>query len=140
MLLITGSFVERGLVKCIANRNTCQTRAPRAKPRAESVGPGEELGTANIVDWTMQHRTVKNGFGYKCWTQDQIHWAYAGNAAEASEGLVQRFTNASARCRFPLYGSEGPDALQPDVWQHVAVVLSRGRIDVYLDGKKLHRR
>jgi hypothetical protein len=71
---------------------------------------GLGLGTEDIVDWTMQHRTLKNAFGYKCWTQDQIHWAYAGNAAEASEGLVHRFRNASATCRFPLYGSEGPDS------------------------------
>ena len=52
---------------------------------------GLGLGTKDIVDWTMQHRTLKNAFGYKCWTQDQIHWAYAGNAAEASEGLVHRY-------------------------------------------------
>ena len=58
----------------------------------------------------MQHRTLKNAFGYKCWTQDQIHWAYAGNAVEASDGLVHRFRNASPLCRFPLYGSEGPDS------------------------------
>jgi len=71
---------------------------------------GLGLGTADIVDWTMQHRTLKNAFGYKCWTQDQIHWAYAGNAAEASDGLVHRFRNASPLCRFPLFGSEGPDS------------------------------
>lgn len=71
---------------------------------------GLGLGTADIVDWTMQHRTLKNAFGYKCWTQDQIHWAYAGNAVEASEGLVHRFRDASPLCRFPLYGSEGPDS------------------------------
>ena len=71
---------------------------------------GVGLGTKDIVDWTMRHRTLKNAFGYKCWTQDQIHWAYAGNAAEASEGLVRRFRNASPKCRFPLYGSEGPDS------------------------------
>jgi len=71
---------------------------------------GLGLGTADIVDWTMQHRTLKNAFGYKCWTQDQIHWAYAGNAAEAQDGLIHRFRNASTRCRFPLYGSQGPDS------------------------------
>ncbi len=71
---------------------------------------GLGLGTADIADWTMQHRTLKNAFGYKCWTQDQIHWAYTGNASEASDGLVHRFRNASPMCRFPLYGSEGPDS------------------------------
>ncbi len=71
---------------------------------------GLGLGTADIVDWTMQHRTLRNAFGYRCWTQDQIHWAYAGNAAESQDGLVHRFRNASTQCRFPLYGSQGPDS------------------------------
>ncbi|UCD51461.1 MAG: hypothetical protein JSW27_02290, partial [Phycisphaerales bacterium] len=71
---------------------------------------GLGLGTQDIVEWTMQHRTHKNAFNYKCWTQDQIHWAYAGNAAEAKEGLVHRFRHASTQCRFPLYGSAGPDS------------------------------
>ena len=67
-------------------------------------------GTEDIVAWTMKHRTLKNAFGTKCWTQDQIHWAYAGNAAEARDGLVRRFRHASTQCRFPLYGSAGPDS------------------------------
>jgi len=71
---------------------------------------GLGLGTKEIVEWTMEQRTHKNSFGYKCWTQDQIHWAYAGNAAEASEGLIRRYRNASKQCRFPLYGSAGPDS------------------------------
>ena len=70
---------------------------------------GLGLGTKDIVEWTMKHRTFKNAFGYKCWTQDQIHWAYAGNAKEAKDGLVHRFRHASKQCRFPLFGSAGPD-------------------------------
>jgi alpha-L-fucosidase 2 len=73
-------------------------------------GLGFSPESRDIVEWTMQHRTLKNAFGYKCWTQDQIHWAYAGNAAEAQDGLVHRFQNASPLCRFSLYGSEGPDS------------------------------
>jgi len=75
---------------------------------------GLGLGTKDLVDWTMKHRMLKNAFGYRCWTQDQIHWAYAGNAGEARDGLVHRFRNASKRCRFPLYGSQGPDSC-PDL-------------------------
>ena len=71
---------------------------------------GLGLGSADIVNWTMKHRTHKNAFNYKCWTQDQIHWAYAGRAAEAQAGLVHRFRHASIQCRFPLYGSAGPDS------------------------------
>lgn len=71
---------------------------------------GLGLGSADIVRQTMKHRTSKNAFGYKCWTQDQIHWAYAGDAAEAAAGLEHRYRHASAQCRFPLYGSRGPDS------------------------------
>jgi len=71
---------------------------------------GLGLGSADIVAWTMKHRSNKNAFGYKCWTQDQIHWAYAGNAAEAQDGLIHRFRHASPQVRFPLYGSAGPDS------------------------------
>ncbi len=71
---------------------------------------GLGLGSEDIVQWTMEHRTNKNAFNYKCWTQDQIHWAYAGKAAEAQEGLIHRFRHASPQCRFPMYGSAGPDS------------------------------
>jgi len=71
---------------------------------------GMGFGTEDIVQWTMEHRTNKNAFNYKCWTQDQIHWAYAGNALEAQAGLVHRYRHASTQCRFPLYGSAGPDS------------------------------
>jgi len=71
---------------------------------------GVALGSGELVAWSMQHRTVKDAFASACWTQDQIHWACAGNAAEAADGLVRRFRVASPMCRFPLYGREGPDS------------------------------
>ena len=71
---------------------------------------GMALGTGDIVNWTMKYRTCKDVLNDACWTQDQIHWAYAGNAIEASKGLVRRFRVASKQCRFPLYGQEGPDS------------------------------
>ncbi|MEI8288230.1 MAG: DUF5703 domain-containing protein [Verrucomicrobiota bacterium] len=71
---------------------------------------GDALGTGDLVAWTMKHRSVKDAFGCACWTQDQIHWACAGDAAEAAAGLVRRFRTASTMCRFPLYGREGPDS------------------------------
>ncbi|MCX7047479.1 MAG: DUF5703 domain-containing protein, partial [Candidatus Sumerlaeota bacterium] len=71
---------------------------------------GLALGTGDIVTWTMKHRSCKDSYGCACWTQDQIHWAYSGNAAEAANGLVRRFRIASPICRFPLYGREGPDS------------------------------
>ena len=71
---------------------------------------GLALGTDSIVTNTMIQRSLKDAFGCACWTQDQIHWAYAGNATEAAKGLVSRFRIASKMCRFPLYGREGPDS------------------------------
>ena len=71
---------------------------------------GLGLGSGDIVAWTMEHRSCKDAFGNACWTQDQIHWAYAGRAAEARDGLVRRFRIAAPICRFPLYGREGPDS------------------------------
>ena len=75
---------------------------------------GLGLGTADIVEWTMKNRSHKDAFGYACWTQDQIHWAFAGNASECAKGLVNRYRNASSMCRFPLFGKEGPDSC-PDL-------------------------
>jgi hypothetical protein len=71
---------------------------------------GLALGTGDLVAWTMKHRSCKDTFGCACWTQDQIHWACAGHAAEAAEGLVRRFRIASTMCRFPLYGRQDPDS------------------------------
>jgi len=71
---------------------------------------GLALGTGDLVAWTMKHRSCKDAFGCACWTQDQIHWACAGNATQAADGLVRRFRTASPMCRFPLYGKEGPDS------------------------------
>ena len=64
----------------------------------------------NIAENTMMHRTLKDAFNTKCWSQDQIDWAYCGNAEEAKEGLVRRFKHASSSCRFPLFGDENPDS------------------------------
>ena len=71
---------------------------------------GVALGTGDIVDWTMQHRSCKDAYDGGCWTQDQIHWAYAGKAKQAGDGLVHRFRIASNMCRFPIYGRETPDS------------------------------
>jgi len=100
--------------KAIAPAETWELRRNAENGELYPVFPfrcfGLGLGTADIVDCTMRHRTLKNAFGYRCWTQDQIHWAYAGNAAEAQDGLIHRFRNASTQCRFPLFGSQGPDS------------------------------
>jgi hypothetical protein len=71
---------------------------------------GLGFGSEEIVTWTMKNRSLKDAFGSACWTQDQIHWAYAGNAAEAATGLVRRFRVASPNVRFPMFGREGPDS------------------------------
>jgi hypothetical protein len=62
----------------------------------------------------MENRTFKDACSGACWTQDQLDWACAGNAAEAAAGLVRRFRVASSTCRFPMFGREGPDSC-PDL-------------------------
>ena len=71
---------------------------------------GVVLGSSDIAEWTMRHRTCVDANDLCCWTQDQIHWACAGNALEAASGLLRRFRTASTMCRFPLYGREYPDS------------------------------
>jgi len=93
-------------------------------------------GTEKLVDWTMKHRTVVDAFNTKCWTQDQIHWAYAGNAKEAQEGLIRRFSHASTQCRFPLYGSRMPDSC-PDFDHFGAGCIALQRMLVQEAGNKI---
>jgi len=97
---------------------------------------GLALGTADIVSWTMKHRSCKDSFGCACWTQDQIDWALAGNAAEAAAGLVRRFRIASPVCRFPLYAREGPDSC-PDFDHFGAGAIAFQRMLVQEGGGKI---
>lgn len=75
---------------------------------------GVALGSSDIVNWTMGNRIFKDVFRGSCWTQDQIDWACAGNAAEAADGLDRRFRVASPMCRFPMFGRQDPDSC-PDL-------------------------
>ena len=93
-------------------------------------------GTEDIVAATMDNRSAKNSFGYKCWTQDQIHWAYAGNAQETQEGLIHRFRHASSQCRFPLYGSNSPDSC-PDFDHFGSGSIALQRMLMQCDGKEI---
>ena len=97
---------------------------------------GLALGTGDLVAWTMKHRSCKDAFGCACWTQDQIHWACAGQAAEAADGLVRRFRIASPMCRFPLYGREGPDSC-PDFDHFGAGSVALQRMLVQEAGDKI---
>jgi len=71
---------------------------------------GVGFDTNDIVENTMKNRTNPNAFCGRCWTQDQIDWAHAGNAVEARDGLIKRFRTASPFHRFPFYGRENPDS------------------------------
>jgi hypothetical protein len=97
---------------------------------------GLALGSADVANWTMKHRSCPDMFGCACWTQDQIHWACAGNAAEAADGLVRRFRTASTLCRFPLYGKEGPDSC-PDFDHFGAGSVALERMLVQEAGSKI---
>lgn len=97
---------------------------------------GVALGSGDVVDWTMRHRTFKDSFDCACWTQDQIHWACAGRGWEAAKGLVRRFRTASTMCRFPLYGREGPDSC-PDFDHFGSGSVALQRMLVQEAGRKI---
>ena len=93
-------------------------------------------GTEDIVTNTMNHRSLKDAMGGGCWTQDQIDWAYAGNATEAAKGLVRRFRIASTMVRFPMFGREGPDSC-PDFDQFGSGAIALQRMLIQEDNGKI---
>jgi hypothetical protein len=97
---------------------------------------GLAMGTGELVASTMKYRKCVDSFGSACWTQDQIDWAVAGNAAEAADGLVRRFRVASPMCRFPLYGREGPDSC-PDFDHFGSGSMALQRMLVQEAGEKI---
>ncbi len=92
----------------------CNMETPEIYPLFPFRCYGLALGSKDVAEWTMQNRAFKDTFGCRCWTQDQIGWACAGNAAKAATGLVRRFRAASAALRFPLYGNDVTDGV-PDL-------------------------
>jgi hypothetical protein len=66
-------------------------------------------GTEDIVARTIEKRLFKNMYGYRCWTQDQIMYAYAGMSEEAKEGLIHRWSAYSTHMLLPMFGAEVPD-------------------------------
>ena len=85
----------------------------------------------------MQHRSCVDACGCTAGRRIEIHWACAGNAAEAADGLVPRFRVASPMCRFPLYGREGPDSC-PDLDHFGAGSVALQRMLVQEAGDKIH--
>ena len=73
----------------------------------QCVGLAED--SADLAEWTIEHRVVKDGSRGACWTQDQIDWALAGNATQAAKGLERRFRISTDMCRFPVYAGRGND-------------------------------
>ena len=82
--------------------------------------------------------TRSNG---RCWNQDQIDWAYAGNAAEAKKGLIRRFLYASPMTRFPIYGDSPPDEVPDfDHFGSGATALQRMLVQVTCPTRPFMRR
>jgi hypothetical protein len=94
-------------------------------------------GTENIVAETMARRVNKNSFDYRCWTQDQIHFAYAGMGDEAADGLVHRWSRYSKQLRFPFFGEEQPDYV-PDFDHNGAGSVALQRMVVQEVGDKIY--
>lgn len=97
---------------------------------------GVAQGTQDIVENTMEVRVEKDSRGGVCWTQDQIDWAFAGNAEEARFGLERRFRVASTQCRFPLFGKEEPDSC-PDFDHFGSGSIALQKMLIQEDGEKI---
>lgn len=97
----------------IAPGETWESKHNAENPETYACFPfqnyGVALGTEDIVQTTMENRVSVDKYHHGCWTQDQIMWAYAGNAKEAAYGLDKRFRRAEIVVRFPLFGRVGPD-------------------------------
>jgi hypothetical protein len=94
-------------------------------------------GTEDIVAKTMEKRLFKNAFDYRCWTQDQIMYAYAGMSEEAKDGLIHRWSTYSKRLRLPMFGAEEPDYV-PDLDHNGSGSVALQRMVVQEVGEKIY--
>ncbi|MDR0757483.1 MAG: DUF5703 domain-containing protein [Tannerella sp.] len=94
-------------------------------------------GTEDIVAKTMEKRLFKNSFDYRCWTQDQIMYAYAGMSEEAKEGLIHRWSTYSKHMRLPVFGAESPDYV-PDLDHNGSGSVALQRMVVQEVGDKIY--
>ncbi|MDR1371619.1 MAG: DUF5703 domain-containing protein [Dysgonamonadaceae bacterium] len=94
-------------------------------------------GTEDIVSNTIDRRLFKNSFGGRCWTQDQIMYAYAGMSEEAKEGLIHRWMTYSKYLRLPMFGAEDPDYV-PDFDHNGAGSVALQRMAVQEVGDKIY--
>ena len=93
--------------------------------------------TEDIVAKTMEKRLFKNAFDYRCWTQDQIMYAYAGMGEEAAEGLIHRWSTYSIYLRLPMFGAESPDYV-PDLDHNGSGSVALQRMVVQEVGDKIY--
>ena len=61
-------------------------------------------------------------------------------AGQRNGFLIDCWPDLALRVIVGSHQDNFPGALQAGVWQHVAVVLGKGRIEVYLNGSKLEKR
>jgi hypothetical protein len=85
----------------------------------------------------MEKRLYKNSFDYRCWTQDQIMYAYAGMSEEAKDGLIHRWSIYSKRLRLPMFGAEQPDYV-PDLDHNGAGSVALQRMALQETGGKIY--
>jgi hypothetical protein len=61
-------------------------------------------------------------------------------AGQRNGFLIDCWPNQSLRVIVGPRQDDFPDVLEADVWQHIVVVMGKGRLEVYLNGKKLQKR
>jgi hypothetical protein len=93
--------------------------------------------TEATVAETMEKRLFKNSIDYRCWTQDQIMYAYAGMSEEAKDGLIHRWSTYSQYLRLPMFGAENPDYV-PDFDHNGSGCVALQRMAVQEVGDKIY--
>jgi alpha-L-fucosidase 2 len=102
---------DRVIAPALHWENKRNTENSELYPAFPFLRYGVAHGSGDLVARTAKHRTAPNALHGGGWNQDEIHWAYAGNADEAAAGLVKRARQSPAYCRFPLYGQYFADGL-----------------------------
>jgi hypothetical protein len=117
-------------------------------------GRNEQLAGDNVVGCLLEPKagdvlTTKPGdfegaVSFEAWIQPAR--GEAGRifdkltAGQRDGFLIDCWPDLSLRVILGSRQDDFPDVLQPGVWQHVAVVMGKGRLEMYLNGNKLQRR
>ena len=90
---------------------------------------------------TTQPGDLEGALSFEAWIQPEKGEAgriFDKITAGKGDGfLIDCWPGLSLRVIIGPHQEDFPDVLQPGVWQHIAVVIRKGQVAVYLNGDKL---